>query len=290
MTFVEFARSCGLLIDHAIADGRWHRVPTTDKPRKRNGAYVLDQRGGAVRNWATMDEFASWRETGHNAPSVDWARLNREARQAERTRRQRAIHDAQSLIQRAQRVIPRATVRRRGGMLEGIAAHPYLVRKGHPRAAGLVVDGRLLVPMYDYERGALVGAQLIGEDGEKRFVPGTRAKGAIHALGQFGRTWLVEGYATGLSVRMALDRMYLGGRVWVCFSAGNVAEIAKHGIGDCVIVADNDESGVGQRMAERSGRPYLLPDEQGDANDLHLRRGIGAVVELLRRACEVRMR
>ena len=42
MSFVAHAQAHGLIINHAIPDGRWHRVPTVDKPRKRNGAYIFE--------------------------------------------------------------------------------------------------------------------------------------------------------------------------------------------------------------------------------------------------------
>ena len=43
------------------------------------------------------------------------------------------------------------------------------------RVAG---DGRLIIPMYDAE-GEMVGAQLIGGDGSKFFIPGSKAGGAM---------------------------------------------------------------------------------------------------------------
>ena len=52
MDFVEHARANGLIMTHAIADSRWHRVKTTDKPNKRNGAYIFDGVRG-YRDWET---------------------------------------------------------------------------------------------------------------------------------------------------------------------------------------------------------------------------------------------
>ena len=62
MSFVAHAQAHGLIINHAIPDGRWHRVPTVDKPRKRNGAYIFDGNSGVVKNWATMESFARYGE------------------------------------------------------------------------------------------------------------------------------------------------------------------------------------------------------------------------------------
>jgi hypothetical protein len=41
MSFQDFARSHGLLVDDVIMD-KWVRVGTEDHPRKQNGAYIFD--------------------------------------------------------------------------------------------------------------------------------------------------------------------------------------------------------------------------------------------------------
>jgi hypothetical protein len=46
MNFVDFAAGYGLRIGDLIADNRWHRCPTEEKPRKKNGAYVFDGDAG----------------------------------------------------------------------------------------------------------------------------------------------------------------------------------------------------------------------------------------------------
>ena len=42
MSFVEFAKSYGLIVDYVKADAKWHRVRTLDKPQHKNGAYLFD--------------------------------------------------------------------------------------------------------------------------------------------------------------------------------------------------------------------------------------------------------
>jgi putative DNA primase/helicase len=255
MSFVAHAQAHGLIINHAIPDGRWHRVPTVDKPRKRNGAYIFDGNSGVVKNWATMESFARYGEkVSQFIKYFDDSE--------ERIKHARAAKQAQELINKAT-----------------MATHPYLKAKGFPDAKGLVIGEELIVPMRDINTQRVVGAQRIQVSGEKRFIPGTRAKGAVFVLGRGRDPWLVEGYATGLSVQAALR--FSDVRVVVCFSAGNLAHVAR--ITGGRIVADHDASGTGQRVAKASGLPWCMSPNLGeDANDLHMRSGLGAVRSMLR--------
>jgi hypothetical protein len=89
--------------------------------------------------------------------------------------------------------------------------------------AGLVDGGKLIVPMRSFEhyRERIYSVQMIDADGSKKFLPGGRAKGAVYRIGTGFDVWLVEGYATALSVHAALESLYRKAEVWVCFSAGN---------------------------------------------------------------------
>jgi len=148
------------------------------------------------------------------------------------------------------------------------------------------VSGDRLIPMFDCGTYRdIVGIQRIATDGSKKFLTGQRAKGAIHRFGN-GRQrecWLVEGYATGLTVREALRRLYRPADVVICFSAGNLVHVASTGIGTHVM-ADNDSSRTGEDAAIETGLPYALPPQIGtDANDVMCDSGIAAVCELLMR-------
>ena len=255
MSFVAHAQAHGLIINYAIPDGKWHRVPTTDKPRKRNGAYIYDGHSGVVKNWATMDAFARY---GQKVSQVVRYFDNSE----ERIKHARAAKQAMDLIKRSVQ-----------------ATHPYLKAKGFPLMKGLVADEELIVPMRDYKTGEITGAQRIKMDGSKLFIPGSRAKGSVFVLGRSRESWLVEGYATGLSVAEALR--YRQAQVVVCFSAHNLGYIAERLGNARFIVADHDESGTGQKAAEASGLPWVMSSEIGDANDLHQREGIAAVRSML---------
>ena len=165
--------------------------------------------------------------------------------------------------------------------------HQYLARKGFSDVAGLVVakDNLLLVPMRSIHTGKVQTLQTITADGRKRFLPGGKAKGAVYNLGRHWTRWYVEGYATGLSVQAALRRMYRDDQVVVCFSAANLAHVAtptERGPRPRYVITDNDENGTGEKYAKKTGHPYWLPPEPGDANDYHQAHGLETLAEGIR--------
>jgi putative DNA primase/helicase len=258
--FVTFARDHGLILDRVIADGRVHRCRTEAKPRKRNGAYAFDGEHGFVQDWTVHDRAIPFRGDGSNIVKKP---LNRAV--DERRERERAKIQAREILARCE-----------------VKAHPYLQAKGL-RELGLVdkEDGSLIVPMYAAERyGDITSVQRISETGEKKFLPGGRAKDAVFHLGRGDSDVLVEGYATGLTVMLALRELYRRARVVVCFSAGNLASVARYYKGR--VIADNDASKAGEEAAKKSGLPWSMPSEVGmDADDLRQKEGIRAVCELL---------
>lgn len=64
MTFIDFCRAHGLILDHVIDDGQWHRTKTIDKTNKHNGAYKCLGQVGFVQNHATMTEVMTWKAEG----------------------------------------------------------------------------------------------------------------------------------------------------------------------------------------------------------------------------------
>jgi len=272
MTFLEHAQAHGLIIRDLASDGRWHRVPTTDKPRKRNGAYLFDGSRGVVKNWATMDDFAAWPERGQRVESIDPLKLERMRK--ENLRKEQEKHE---------RVARVAEHNLRSAALQ---THPYLAKKGFPLEQGLVLNEDLLIPMRHYQSQKLMSLQRISPEGGKMFMTGGQTRGAVYIIGRkrypAGRIFC-EGYATGLSVRAALDYIRQPLEVWVCFSASNMVFVADKVGGKRAVVADNDASRTGQKAAESTGLPWVMPDPVGmDFNDLHRSEGLGACVRLLR--------
>ena len=219
----------------------------------------------------------------------DW----RAEQAARRAAYQRAARQAQAMIGRA-----------------SIATHPYLAAKGFPTARRLVLDDLLLVPARD-ERGALMSVQTITPDGDKRYLPGGRMKGARLVLGREREQWICEGLATALSVQAALRLLSRRASVVVGFSAANLPLLAGP---HARIVADHDlwtcncghrwdapvtpdaacpkcgrtaglSPPAGARYAGRASVPWWQPPVPGDANDMHQRDGLPALANALRRFC-----
>lgn len=274
--FVEFARSLGILIDEVPPIGRWCRYPTVTHPRKKNGSVKYLGDIGFAQEHSTMIDVAVWHPERDEVAKIDLDAIRRAAEremQRLRARWDRTAAEAEALIRRA---FPNE--------------HNYLHFKGLGHERGLVLeDGALLVPMRHWRSNRVQGAQLIRwvDDGyEKKMLPGTRAKGAVLCLGsrQAPRSWLVEGYATGLSVLAALRLVRSRDAVVVCFSAGNLAHVAAEMGGNLVVFADHDHSGTGQRMAAATGHPVVMSPNVGeDANDFMAREGVFKLAALMRR-------
>lgn len=275
MNFIQHASAHGLMIRDVIADGRWHRVPTIDHPRKKNGAYVFDGNTGACQNWATMQDVAVYRPNGVEKVSrQEYRLLAKKSAQIDKERQQRARQEAASIIQGCKRDL-----------------HPYLVAKGFPSAQGLIAEnGDLIIPMRDFQNYSTVnGLQRIFADGTKLFLPGTKAKGSVFIFGKTGlhERWLVEGYATALSVRAALIELRRQAEIIVCFSAGNLIHVAEMVKRPAFVMADNDASKTGEKAAQVTGLPWVMPNQVGmDANDLHRINGLRALVNLIRSASQ----
>lgn len=252
MTFEDFCRSYGLILDHALL-GKWVATPTTDHPRKRNGRYKLLGDIGWVQNWATMSEPVTWKSSG----AVRSGDVSRQLRDAQRERAQAA----QQAANRAQMIMSQAQTQK----------HPYLERKGFPDLMFPVWEGKLVVPMRI--NGTVVGAQLIDEQGEKKFLPGQTSKGASFTFDAGGLPFFCEGFATALSLRAALQAMKMRHRIVVAFSAGNLEHIAGQ-VARGFIIADHDANGVGENAARKTGHPYWISPAVGeDFNDFHVRLG-----------------
>lgn len=274
MTFADFCRLHGLIVD-TLEAGRWVRVPTADHPRTKNGAYKWLGDVGWVQNHATQVDVSTWRPDAAAQP-VDLTRIHAKVAAHERKQREgwaRAAQTAQLLVQQAK-----------------YSQHGYLQIKGFEDAQGLVApDDALMVPMRHLATNAIVGLQMIRwlpeeRKYEKKMLPGMRAKGAVFRMGdrQARRTWLVEGFATGLSVECALRMLKLRDAVLICFSAGNLIHVAEQIKGEALVFADNDDSGAGERAAKATGLRYCMAGQAGhDANDLHRHLGIFKVASLM---------
>jgi putative DNA primase/helicase len=155
------------------------------------------------------------------------------------------------------------------------AEHPYLAKKGiQTHGARITGDGRLVVPLYDSD-GTLATLQYIDHEGGKLYHPGGQTGGKFWMVGSLdepGTLFVAEGFATAATIHETTDRP-----VVVAYSASNLVPVTgtlreMYGATqDIVIVADHDNSGVGQRYAEQASAKYgarmVMPPILGDAND-----------------------
>jgi putative DNA primase/helicase len=247
MSFQEFAEQHGLIIGSLVHD-RWTRVSTMDKPNKKNGSYIYDGNSGAVQNWAIHEKPVSFK--GKHDPSFV-------------RRKPKVVIDVSDkqnkATGKAAYILGSSTMK----------PHPYLAKKGFPGESGWVWNELLVIPMRI--DGDLVGCQLIDPEGNKKFLSGQKTKKASAIFDNKGPVILCEGYATALSIRRALKAIRSRYKIVVCFSAGNLSEMAKT-YPDSVLVADNDPIGI--RVSKQIARPYWISPNQGeDFNDYELRVG-----------------
>ena len=153
--------------------------------------------------------------------------------------------------------------------------HPYLAKKGiDVHGARITGDGRLVLPLYDQD-GTLATLQYIDHEGGKLYHPGGQTGGKFWMVGSLdepGTLFVAEGFATAATIHETTNRP-----VVVAYSASNLVPVTgtlreMYGIAqDIVIVADHDNSGVGQRYAEQASAKYgarmVMPPILGDAND-----------------------
>lgn len=270
MEFINFCQALGIVINTPPPLGVWRRYPTVDHPRKRNGAVKWMGDHGFAQNHALDTEVSVWKDDKvTEGAKRDFQKLANEA-EMERLRMQKQAADkAATILKQCQ-----------------FGKHEYLKAKGFDDEEGNIwaFDGKqfLIIPMR--VDGHLVGLQIIDNEGTKKFLYGQRTAGAEFCFDNKGLHILCEGYATGLSIRKALKNMKKRYTIHVCFSAGNMKKIASTIEGVGLIVADNDESGTGERTAKEIGWPYWMSDKVGeDFNDAHQRLGLFKIAYQLSR-------
>lgn len=276
MRLAEAISAAGMTPPREFVEGKWLRFPGVGKGRSNRSGWcrMISPTLAIYGDWSS-NLSAVWRDDSH-VDSQEAAKALADAR-----RRERVFAHAQFERQRQAAVEAEEMIR-----AARPAMHPYLAAKGFPGRLGLVsAEGELLIPVRaveDYRR--VLTVQRIAPDGTKRFLSGSRAKGGVHWLGtpNAARTLLCEGYATGLSLHLACDRLTGSHCVIVAFSAGNL-ELVAESFPSAVVMADNDPSATGEGAARRTGLRWTMPYEVGsDFNDLHVNVGLHAVVDRVR--------
>jgi len=263
MDFIQFARAHGVLIENLPPLGIWKRYPTEDHPTKRNGAVKYMGTYGHVQNHAMDASVSTWKPD--SVSEFDQRRAAKIQAQINRAQQQ-TLRQQQQASEKANTILKQSLQ----------AHHKYLFKKGFPDETGNVYtqDGKhyLVIPMR--VDGRLVGCQMIDEDGGKKFLFGQQSANAEFIFTNGGSHYLCEGYATALSLKAALMALKRKFTIHVCFSAGNMVKVASR-LGSGIVIADNDVSGTGERVAKQIGWSYWLSDRAGeDFNDFASRLGV----------------
>ena len=244
---------------HIVFDGKVHRFG-----RKKACWYVGHE--GDIYAGA----FGDWRESS----STTWRQnLGRELTTVEEMAHAAKMRDIKAESDRVRKLQSDAAKETAATIWEGASdasdEHPYLQAK-QVRSHGLKVsgDGRLIVPIFD-KSGEISSLQFIDSSGGKKYQSSGDIEGGMYIIHGSGEMYyLAEGYATAATIHELT-----GCTCYVGFTAGQLPAVAQL-IKDkpLTIVADNDESGTGERYARRAaeltGARVIVPPELGmDAND-----------------------
>lgn len=302
--FCDFARSHGLELDRVQGVDRIYRCPTTNKPKRKNGAYMLRHDGngwviaydmGGQLEWFDDPQSQRGWDDGDRRRWLEWKRREE----------QRQRHGWTEAAKRAQAMLASAKPGR----------HAYLQYKGLDRLQGLVLpDGGLVVPMRNLTTNEVQGAQVIrwapddrdprNSRYEKKYLWGSNPRLAVLRLGDTDaeRRILCEGWATGLSILEGVRQLRLVAQVLVCFSDTGLVKVAEalaNAPYPRCVIADNDDippaerakrdagepydgRGPGEIAAARTGLPFVMPGFLGfDANDVYRKHGLMALSRLV---------
>jgi putative DNA primase/helicase len=280
----------GIYPPKTTAFGKWLNTDTlAGKSGKGDGRVIVQEHYVTAWNWQTGEKATVSLRDGMSAKE------QRVVSQSVASSKAKGEKDAARAAGIAQALISSTT----------LSMHPYLAAKGFRDdqtmviAASTVRDivGDYIVPVGSRSAiliparrgGKITSAQLIWEDGTKKFLFGGEIGGTSHRIATGAYTWLCEGYATGLSIRSALRGLGVQATVLVCFSASNIAAVARQVQGRAFVAADNDKPleqfcgiGTGEHYAKQTGLPYAMPPVvQMDFNDMHQDESIFAVQRVL---------
>lgn len=274
--FIEAIRKSGLEVpDQIILDGKWHRFRSgsTAKRLDRSGWYIGHADGIPCLNFGCwrMDITVTARADIGNrkwTAAEEMAHLSRIAA----AKKQRDIE-----VERDRGIAANDAETIWSGGVQATSDHPYLKRKGvEAHGARVTGDGRLMLPLFSPD-GELASLQYIDDthgQGEKRYHSGGQTGGMFWMLGtldQPGVLYIAEGFATAATIHQTTNRPCI-----VAYSASNLVPVTgslreQMPTQDLVVVADNDESGIGQRYAEQAsakhGARMVVIPTPGDAND-----------------------
>ena len=289
--FLNAIRATGLIPPDVIEPDKFHRFPGIGKANGNTAGYCklfADGMGGIYGDFSTglTGDWQAKRETPYT--------------QAEREAFMRHVSEAKAQADKEQAARHAEAAKKASAIWK--AATPATADDGYPKAkniqphgALLHSDGRTILAMRIGNE--LHSLQFIAADGTKRFLPDGRVKGCYFLIGtpaeakKYGVLLICEGFATGATLREATDIP-----VVVCFTAGNIGEVAtyiheKLSTVRLIVCGDVDKSGTGQKAATEAAQavnglvalPAFTASElaadkpPSDFNDLAQLRGAAAV-------------
>ncbi|RKP46671.1 VapE domain-containing protein [Pararobbsia silviterrae] len=249
---------------HPVVDDKHHRY---GKGKKH--WYVLHevQRDGRVIGYTGA--FGCWSGDDNGATPFVWQGAHITADDVAAAKRRQA--DAERAESEKKAIAARNAANRAAaqwGKAAREGASAYLEKKQiTPEAVRFDESGDLLVPMIVYEQPSrLAGLQKITPDGAKRFNGGMDKRGTACRLGDVTSDdkviMIAEGYATGRSIRMAIDDAIA---VYVAFDAGGLLSAAtniRQAYPDAhLLFCADDDWRISQRAAEHVADEYGVLDQ-----------------------------
>ncbi len=256
-----------------------------------------------------VGRFGSYKSGESLKVDIDWKPLADSELQRLKQEREAALARAQEA--RAQEALVAAmNAAELWAKASTIGQSKYLERKQvQPESCKFLNDGSIVVPLirYDWPKDkALRGAQRIRPNGAKLYSKGFDKPGCCVRLGASpAEAWLMiicEGYATGLSIRMAINQTT---PVFVALDSGNLQYVVPllrklYPATRILIAADDDwktrdpknggPMNVGRDSAMKIAKKtqacdIIFPifqigkreDKDTDFNDLHIRSGLAEV-------------
>lgn len=270
--FIEAIRKSGFEVpDQIFLDGKIHRF------RSGASAKTLDRSGWYVGHLDGIPclTFGCWKQDITQTIKADTGRKFTQLEEMAHVARVTAAKKQRDAEIERDRSVAASTVETIwGGGVAASPEHPYLKRKGvEPHGARVTGDGRLMLPLFRPD-GELSSLQYIDESGGKLYHSGGQTGGVFWMLGtldQPGVLYIAEGFATAATIHQVMNRPCI-----VAYSASNLVPVTgslrqQMPTQELFIVADHDESGVGQRYAEQAsakhGARMVVIPTLGDAND-----------------------
>lgn len=148
----------------------------------------------------------------------------------------------------------------------------------------------LIIPIYNIKRQLRSLQFIYQQEGKfhKRFVSGSELSGNFFVLTEqpleeCSTVYIAEGYATAVSIYMALGRQ---APVVFALGASNLFSATKkireyYPLIKIIVCSDRDKSGTGQRVAAQVAQAFsaevVMPEQEGDFNDVHVALGLAEV-------------